>query len=115
MAVTVDVWSLQWSRPQLRTETSIDMRALRGASEIASMEPSSVEDGNTIMILAEETHEVASMEPSSVEDGNLKLLAVVGYMCGLASMEPSSVEDGNARCTNSRVANPKCFNGAVLS
>ncbi len=37
--------TLQWSRPQLRTETWTRRRMLRHSSG-ASMEPSSVEDGN---------------------------------------------------------------------
>ncbi len=40
------VWqSLQWSRPQLRTETRRNTRNRRRKRD-ASMEPSSVEDGN---------------------------------------------------------------------
>ncbi len=39
------IWLLQWSRPQLRTETAQAPRSKEFGSS-ASMEPSSVEDGN---------------------------------------------------------------------
>ncbi len=62
---------LQWSGPQLRTETAdTRCRGSRGF-RIASMEPSSVEDGNTRGgEIRNVTPTPASMEPSSVEDGN---------------------------------------------
>ncbi len=88
---------LQWSRPQLRTETqSVCSAAVQQST--ASMEPSSVEDGNSGEILSQWHTTEASMEPSSVEDGN-----VVGCCTSAdvacASMEPSSVEDGNKSAT----------------
>ncbi len=61
---------LQWSRPQLRTETMAgDVITQPGL--YASMEPSSVEDGNQLWQAhrGQQAAE-ASMEPSSVEDGN---------------------------------------------
>ncbi len=60
----------------------------------ASMEPSSVEDGNDNLILPSCPVCAASMEPSSVEDGN-SVLTVETSIAFSASMEPSSVEDGN--------------------
>ncbi len=61
---------LQWSRPQLRTETH-SARCTPCGTPFASMEPSSVEDGNTRLPLSVAVvSSLASMEPSSVEDGN---------------------------------------------
>ncbi len=92
------VWSqveLQWSRPQLRTETGrFTPRKLHHLPH-ASMEPSSVEDGNDWARMASSAGRFASMEPSSVEDGNQRLSSECGSDCS-ASMEPSSVEDGNS-------------------
>ncbi len=62
---------LQWSRPQLRTET---WRVCRRHCDwcTASMEPSSVEDGNASAFdVDSQAVAAASMEPSSVEDGNM--------------------------------------------
>ncbi len=61
---------LQWSRPQLRTETRKRHRD-RLPPEGASMEPSSVEDGNINFPNVPAVVCPASMEPSSVEDGNI--------------------------------------------
>ena len=61
---------LQWSRPQLRTET-YNLPAGSQVIVVASMEPSSAEDGNTTIPFRWTTGSVASMEPSSAEDGNL--------------------------------------------
>ncbi len=67
----------------------------------ASMEPSSVEDGNKAGLDNPYRICKASMEPSSVEDGN----PIVSRSClpvvKRASMEPSSVEDGNKTCSSS--------------
>ncbi len=80
---------LQWSRPQLRTETRTLLSSPR-SEVIASMEPSSVEDGNFSGMFGQAESKPASMEPSSVEDGN----AV-------------------SQCASCR--SPSSFNGAVLS
>ncbi len=80
---------LQWSRPQLRTET------LQSPT------------GSTFRTLA-------SMEPSSVEDGNVPEGRQTAAQAG-ASMEPSSVEDGNSCRREADHADRQCFNGAVLS
>ncbi len=56
----------------------------------------------------------ASMEPSSVEDGNIRQ-AVRLLMEKFASMEPSSVEDGNPPATADTLPASSGFNGAVLS
>ncbi len=61
---------------------------------VASMEPSSVEDGNAHVRVRPALELLASMEPSSVEDGN-KTISGMSYNRLAASMEPSSVEDGN--------------------
>ncbi len=67
----VCVCELQWSRPQLRTET-LRVPALSFGPFLASMEPSSVEDGNKAVDGTTPSIPCpASMEPSSVEDGNL--------------------------------------------
>ncbi len=47
---------LQWSRPQLRTETLEDNPLKRGLSVAASMEPSSAEDGDTAIREAGRCH-----------------------------------------------------------
>ncbi len=46
--------------------------------------------------------EDASMEPSSVEDGNFPQISSLN-IAGEASMEPSSVEDGNQHKHGSRM------------
>ncbi len=56
----------------------------------------------------------ASMEPSSVEDGNARQGAAWRGWAG-ASMEPSSVEDGNELYRRGRRERRTRFNGAVLS
>ncbi len=61
--------SLQWSRPQLRTETSVTCR-LPTALRPASMEPSSAEDGDLLAARQAKSESLASMEPSSAEDGD---------------------------------------------
>ncbi len=81
--------ALQWSRPQLRTETQSAQSPLM-TEERASMEPSSVEDGNH-----SDSHNTATKR--------------------VASMEPSSVEDGNDNCGSRFPATANRFNGAVLS
>ncbi len=80
---------LQWSRPQLRTETGSGRCADRPEA-------------------------AASMEPSSVEDGNVWPYWHAGAS-GDASMEPSSVEDGNGDDDLSIYLDYAGFNGAVLS
>ena len=68
---------LQWSRPQLRTETWRDDCQVADLWVRASMEPSSAEDGNQgLQVESPHVTEVASMEPSSAEDGNPADLAV---------------------------------------
>ncbi len=82
--------ALQWSRPQLRTETSPQL-SISQNPVFASMEPSSVEDGN-------------------VNTAGEQLIGIVR-----ASMEPSSVEDGNCGEGGRQCRRLNCFNGAVLS
>ncbi len=60
---------LQWSRPQLRTETT-PLPPWSAILQRTSMEPSSVEDGNVGDFGGIYVQRVTSMEPSSVEDGN---------------------------------------------
>ena len=64
------VTMLQWSRPQVRTETSrLHLQAAEGSP--ASMEPSSGEDGDQEQCLRSvRPVACASMEPSSGEDGD---------------------------------------------
>ncbi len=78
---------LQWSRPQLRTET----RAVGGdgiCSDDASMEPSSVEDGNRRKPACRVRGVRASMEPSSVEDGNSRPPPVLRFTARLQWSRP---------------------------
>ncbi len=106
---------LQWSRPQLRTETGTLCQHSFGQSA-ASMEPSSVEDGNPSALLAHRALlKSASMEPSSVEDGNGPLVDRPRRSQVMASMEPSSVEDGNCCGVAGFGQGRRRFNGAVLS
>ncbi len=93
------MWPLQWSRPQLRTETLFSRMCCTMRLR-ASMEPSSVEDGNLATVGTCITGSTfASMEPSSVEDGNLSDVEQHVPVNVVASMEPSSVEDGNSERT----------------
>ncbi len=58
----------------------------------------------------------ASMEPSSVEDGNVLSQEFKTMTTKTASMEPSSVEDGNGRFSPTQgTPGTSGFNGAVLS
>ncbi len=107
-------WKLQWSRPQLRTETS-DLPVFAAYVATASMEPSSVEDGNLVRVFTRAaTPAAASMEPSSVEDGNMP--GSEGAMCRVTGLQWSRPQlrtetlqawRGTLVCEG--------FNGAVLS
>ncbi len=129
---------LQWSRPQLRTETGM-VRTTERAQHRASMEPSSAEDGDAPAVRLVRCRGCASMEPSSAEDGDGNDTATLNPNIA-ASMEPSSAEDGDPMETEARHVCSKrlqwsrpqlrtetrlairrrhgicaCFNGAVLS
>ncbi len=98
----------------MRTETGRGVVFLLKPPPVASMEPSSVEDGNVPEKMALIDDVKASMEPSSVEDGNYGALEDALDEL-LASMEPSSVEDGNAQGELADRLESGGFNGAVLS
>ncbi len=104
---------LQWSRPQLRTETRRTVCRVSNRF-FTSMEPSSVEDGNLLQLQRDRAGRDTSMEPSSVEDGN-RIGACFAGLRDRTSMEPSSVEDGNTTRPQGRPWQPSNFNGAVLS
>ncbi len=64
---------LQWSRPQLRTETRV-VGWRETPKRRASMEPSSAEDGDLMCGQVHVVKHAASMEPSSAEDGDKLLI-----------------------------------------
>ncbi len=84
------------------------------AVDVASMEPSSAEDGDVRTLEQRGPADVASMEPSSAEDGDVRTLEQRGP-ADVASMEPSSAEDGDNPRIPANLRHCVGFNGAVLS
>ncbi len=86
---------LQWSRPQLRTETQEFSHQI-SHDRPASMEPSSVEDGNNRM--TRQTLRILRVLQWSRPQLRTETRGILARGCTriwFASMEPSSVEDGN--------------------
>ncbi len=105
---------LQWSRPQLRTETA-QAGETQASKHLASMEPSSVEDGNGPNCIAP-PHLPSRLQwsrPQLRTETSTGRFIMRGWAS--ASMEPSSVEDGNLRGIVLPEPLNSGFNGAVLS
>ncbi len=82
--------------------------------KLASMEPSSAEDGDVCPGFPVDRCSWASMEPSSAEDGDYPGM-ISPKDPAKASMEPSSAEDGDNALRNPANSRKSSFNGAVLS